>query len=85
LALILFCGERVLCRQGNRNRSNRQTEKNTNPHTFLFIGVCMQQASKARAKTRKSLVVGLVKPAPVLSTMQSLCSTFNLAGTAGVP
>lgn len=33
-------------------------EKKSNGHTFLFIGLCMQQASKARAE-QKSLVGGL--------------------------
>ena len=35
----------------------RRTEKNSNQHTFLFIGLCMQQASEARAE-QKPLVMG---------------------------
>lgn len=46
---------------GETNKSTQRTrseEKKSNGHTFLFIGLCMQQASKARAE-QKSLVEGL--------------------------
>lgn len=50
----------------------RRTEKNTNQHTFFFVGVCMQQALKARAE-QKSLVVGLGRL--ILSYLQ--CTAYK--------
>lgn len=58
----------------------RREEKKWDQRTFLLIGLCMQQASKARAE-QKSLVGG--RGRPFLSSLWSTAEAAHLQGWVG--
>lgn len=62
-------------RNKEKHRETRSEEKKSDQRTFLFIGLCMQQASKARAE-QKSLVEGLGRL--VLSSLRSTAEAAHL-------
>lgn len=66
-----------LTEQGNTKAWIRRTKMNSNPHTFLFICFCMQQASKARAEQR-SLMIRLNSLCAFVS--QCIASAFTCWG-----
>lgn len=68
--------------QENMTVQIRRIEMNSNPHTFLFIGLCMQQTSKARAEQR-SLGRGLNRRSAEEAPLH--VGAFSLETTAQVP
>lgn len=67
-------------KQTKTHRETRAEEKKSDQRTFLFIGLCMQQASKARAE-QKSLVEGLGRL--VLPSLRSTAEAAHLPDRGG--